>query len=370
MADASIRIGVVGVGYGAQIHIPAFQSEGLNVVAVCAQHEERAREAAERYGIPHAFADYQEMFRMNDLDAVSVVTPASSHYAITMDALEAGKHVICEKPLATDQVQAREMWEKANSAGLTAMVGHEFRFASGRARVKELIDAGYLGSLHMALMSLVAGPRGGFEARPLRDADDASLGYGFLSALGSHYIDCLLHWFGDVDSVSGQTSTHFGDRTHPESGETVQATADDAFHLVLHFARGGWATMTGTAAAPFGSGARVEIYGRDGTLVTPHTGNGYNPPPHGKILGAKAGGDGLAELSIPDRLQPFADDRDDRMMPFRMLVREFVRGIREGTSPAPNFHDGLRCQQILDAVRESSATGQVVQIQQEKDIGQ
>jgi predicted dehydrogenase len=65
---------------------------------------------------------------------------------------------------------------------------------------------------------------------------------------------------------------------------------------------------------------------------------------------------------MPERLQPFQDERDDRLMPFRLLVREFLRGIEEGTSPAPNFYDGFRCQQILDAVRESSATGRRVEI--------
>ena len=123
--------------------------------------------------------------------------------------------------------------------------------------------------------------------------------------------------------------------------------------------------MTGTNAAPFGPGASVEIYGRDGTLVTPHEDAGVNPPPHGTLLGAKAGDDALSELPIPERLQPFADDRDGRLMPFRLMVREFLRGVREGTSPAPNFYDGFRCQQVLDAVRESSATGRVVQIPNE-----
>ena len=89
---------------------------------------------------------------------------------------------------------------------------------------------------------------------------------------------------------------------------------------------------------------------------------GVNPPPHGTLLGAKIGDDALAEIPIPERLQPFADDRDGRLIPFRLMVREFLRGIQEGTSPSPNFYDGFRCQQVLDAVRESSATGRVIQI--------
>jgi predicted dehydrogenase len=362
MAVKSLRVGVIGVGFGTAVQIPGFQSEGVEVVAVCARRPERAQEAAERFGIPHVFTDYQEMVQTDLLDAVSVVSPVPLHHPMTMAALDAGKHVLCEKPFALDQGQAREMWQKAKDSGLTAMIAHEFRFASARMRVKELIEEEYLGPLHLALLRLVNGPRRGFRPRPLTDRDDAAQGGGFLWGLGSHYIDCLRHWFGEVTSVSGQVSTHLGERTLPDSNEIVQATADDTFSFTLQFARGGWATMTGTNAAPFGPGAQVEIYGRDGTLVTPHEGAGVNPPPHGTLLGARTGDEALAEIPIPERLQPFADDRDGRLMPFRLLVQEFQRGIRDGTSPAPNFYDGFRCQQVLDAVRESSATGQRVDI--------
>ena len=363
MAQFSVRIGVIGVGFGATVHIPAFQSEGLDVVAVCARREERATEAAQRFGISKTFTDYRKMLQMDGLDAVSIVSPVANHYQMTMEALDAGKHIICEKPFTLNQSEAREAWQKAEAAGLTGMIAHEFRFALGRMRVKELIDEGYIGQLHMALLKLVIGPRGGFHARPLSGGDDASSGGGFLGGLGSHYIDCLRHWFGEVESVSGQLDTHFGDRIHPNSGETVQATSDDTFHIALRFVNGGRAMMTGTSAAPFGPGGGIEIFGRDGTLVTPHAGLGFNPPPLGKILGAKPGDDALSELPIPDRLRPFSDDRDDRMMPFRLLTREFVRGIEERISPAPSFEDGYRCQQILDAVHESSESGRVVRIQ-------
>ena len=365
MASGSLRLGVIGVGYGAGVQIPGFQSEGVEVTAVCARRRERAQEAADRFDIPGVYDDYHEMLRDAPLDAVSVVSPVPLHHPMTMAALGAGKHVLCEKPFALDQVQAKEMWQKAESTGLTTMIGHEFRFASARMRVKELIDEGYLGPLHMVLMRLANGPREGFSPRPLTDRDDATQRSGFLGSLGSHYIDCLRHWFGEVTSVSGQVSTHLGERTRPDSDGTVQATADDTFNFTLGFAQGGWATMTGTNAAPFGPGASVEIYGRNGTLVTPHVGTGFNPPPHGILLGAQAGDDDLTELPIPERLQPFADDRDNRLMPFRLMVREFLQGVQEGTSPAPNFYDGFRCQQVLDAVLESSATGRVVEIARE-----
>jgi predicted dehydrogenase len=370
MENRPVRIAVAGVGFGATVHIPGLQSEGLDVVAVWSRRKERVEEAAQRFGIPRAFTDYDEMLAMDGLDAVSVVSPAFAHRDMSIAALKAGKHVLCEKPFTTDVAAATEMWQAARDSGLTAMVAHEFRFASGRMRVKELLDEGYVGKPQLVLMRLVQGGGGGGRGgggggggdqvpayAPERDS--AAQGAGFLWGLGSHYIDCLRHWLGEVVSVSGEVRNFRPDRM--SGSETVKADADDTFLFTLNFANGAIAHMVGSRSAPFGPGPGVEIYGSEGTLVTPQ--RGVNPPAHGTVLGARTGdAAGLQELPVPERLQPFADDRDDRLMPFRLMTREFVRGIHEGTPPAPSFYDGLRDQQIMNAVRESSATGRRIDI--------
>ncbi|MEE8517941.1 MAG: Gfo/Idh/MocA family oxidoreductase, partial [Dehalococcoidia bacterium] len=144
-SSRSLRIGVIGVRFGSVVHIPAYQAEGLDVVAVCSTREETAQAAAEKFGVPNWFTDHHEMLSMEGLDAVAVVTPRPLHYSVAMDVLAAGKHVICEKPFTTELEQARELWRTAEEAGVTAMIAHEFRFAPARARVKELIDEGYIG---------------------------------------------------------------------------------------------------------------------------------------------------------------------------------------------------------------------------------
>ena len=176
MTSSPARIGVIGVGFGATVQIPGFQSEGAEVTAVCTRRPERAQEAAERFGIPHTFTDYEEMVKADFVDAVSVVGPVNLHHPMTMAALNAGKHVLCEKPFALGQGQALEMWRKAQETGVTTMITHEFRFASARMRVKELIDEGYIGSLNMALIRLANGPQRGFRPRPMSDRDDARAG--------------------------------------------------------------------------------------------------------------------------------------------------------------------------------------------------
>src|SRR5690349_10652880 len=109
----TLRIGVAGVGFGATVHIPAFQSEGVEVAAVFSRRRERAQEAADKYGIDHVFTDYDKMLAMNGLDAISVVTPPPLHHSMSLAALAAGKHVICEKPFALNQGEALEMWRAA-----------------------------------------------------------------------------------------------------------------------------------------------------------------------------------------------------------------------------------------------------------------
>jgi predicted dehydrogenase len=323
---------------------------------VCTRRPERAQAAAERFNIPNVVTDYEEMIRMDGLDAVSVVTPVSLHHPVTMAALAAGKHVICEKPFTTNQSLAREMWQEAQRRNVTAMIGHEFRFSSARMRVKELLDEGYIGTPKFAFVKLLLGQTAPRQVRPFVPGREvADQGAGFLWGLGSHYIDGLRHWFGEVVSASGQLVTQYPERAVRDSNEIVLVDIDDSFVFTLEFASGVWATMTASNAAAFGSGASIEVFGSEGTLVTPQ--RGVNPPSHGRILAAKLGEEKLEELAIPERLQPFQDERDDRLMPFRLEVREFVRGIREGTSPAPNLYDGWRCQQVLDAVRESSRQG-------------
>jgi predicted dehydrogenase len=202
----ALRIAVVGVGFGTTVHVPAFLSEGLDVVAVMARRRERAEEAAATFGIGQVFTDFEALLEMDGLDAVSIATPTALHYEMATTALRAGKHVICEKPFALNATQAKEMAELAESSGLTAMIAHEFRFASGRMFVKRLLDEGFVGDPKVALVRLLRGP----TARASNDTpeyvagrDAASEGAGFLFGLGSHYIDGLRHWFGEVSEVAG-----------------------------------------------------------------------------------------------------------------------------------------------------------------------
>jgi predicted dehydrogenase len=178
-----------------------------------------------------------------------------------------------------------------------------------------------------------------------------------LGALGSHYIDGLRHWFGDVASVSGRVSALRPDVADASTGRIVKAETDDTFAFTLTFRNGGVATMLASFATTPTRGARIAVMGDNGTLLAEQP--GPNPLENGVVVGSRDGAP-LAELKTPAQYTPFADARDHRLMAFRLLVRDFTTGIERGISPAPNFTDGLRCQQVLDAVRESAESGRKV----------
>jgi predicted dehydrogenase len=122
---------------------------------------------------------------------------------------------------------------------------------------------------------------------------------------------------------------------------------------------GGMATMSSSLAATPARGAKIVVMGDNGTLIAEHA--GPNPMENGAVIGGRNGLP-LQELETPKKYTPFTDARDHRLMAFRLLVRDFAARIERGASPAPNFTDGLRCQEVLDAVRESSESGRTVKL--------
>ncbi len=362
MTGNSLRVGVLGVGFGAIVHIPGFRSEGWEVAGVWSRRRERAEEQAAAHGIDTVHDGWRDLVEREDIDAIAIATPPGSHHELSMAALRAGKHVLCEKPFALNAAQAAKMREASASTGLTAMVAHEFRFTPQRMRIKELIDEGYIGEPQLAAVQLLMGQPAGDRPPPMGWSGRAAEGGGLLGALGSHFTDGLRHWFGDIASVSGQVATLRPDRLDAATGRVAHADSDDTFSLTLGFSRGVTATMVASSVVAPSQGARILVTGTEGVLLA--TQRGPNPEQNGVVLGGKGDARSLEELPMPDRLTPFEDDRDGRLVSFRLLVREFERGIREGTSsPSPSFEDGWRCQQVLDAVRKSSRTGARVDIE-------
>jgi len=358
LTSGNRKIGILGVGFGSAVHIPGFRSEGWEIAAVYSRNEERARAAAGENDVADFYTDALELINRDDLDAIAIVTPPGPHLEFALAALRSGKHVLCEKPFALSAEEAAEMRDAAAETGRTAMVAHEFRHAPQRAFIKELIDDGYIGEFKLCALELYLDRGVGGTPPPMTWASRRADGGGFLGALGSHFIDGLRYWFGDVETVTGRMDTFQPERT-ADDGSIVRSETDDSFTFTLTFKNGGSATMICSSAVTPARGARIAVMGSKGTLFAEQS--SPNPAEDGTVSGSQ-GGAPLADIETPARFMPFSDGRDPRLMAFRLLVRDFNRGIEEGTSPAPNFTDAWRCQQILDAIRESSDTGRTISL--------
>ncbi|MCC6197389.1 MAG: Gfo/Idh/MocA family oxidoreductase [Burkholderiales bacterium] len=351
-------VGLIGLGFGAQVHLPAFQAEGWDVVAVCARNRDKARKVADAAGVTHVVTDARELIARGDIDAVAISTPPSTHHALAMAALAAGKHVLCEKPFAMTAREAAQMRDLAATSGRTAMVAHEFRYTPQRRYIKQLVADGQIGKFRICTIEMFMDRYVTAQPRLATWLAFHEHGGGILGALGSHYIDGLRDWFGEISSVHCQLATLRPDVVDAD-GKARQAEADDTFSLTLNFASGGMATMIASFAATPARGTRIAVMGDEGTLIAEQA--GMNPTHDGVVVASRKGSP-LARLATPEHLTLAADDRDHRLMAFRMLVRDFTKGIAQGISPAPNFVDGWRCQQVLDAARESAASGRTVEI--------
>jgi predicted dehydrogenase len=302
---------------------------------------------ATEFAIPEAYGNGEALAQAPEVDLVIVSSTPDAHARHAIAALEAGKHVLCEKPMALTAREAERMLEVAKRSRGLARIDHELRYEPNRRRVRELISTGAIGSVVHIELLLKPYLRG--DGRPQAfDAPwswwyDAARGGGILGAVGSHLIDLCRFWTGtEVVEVIGRTATFVPERPD-ERGVRRPVTADDFASFVLRLAGGVIATITLSTVASHGPGHFAQVTGTGGTLVL--TGE--------TKLELGGAGAPLEDISA-------ADDLWDKTVPNNMWARSFVRlmrdleGALDGHSPTgepATFHDGLAVQQVMDAVR-------------------
>ena len=137
---------VVGTGFGARVHVPALRSAGFDVIALVGRDEEKTARRAARLDVPHACSSLADAFALSDVEAVTIATRPDSHAALVIEACDAGRHVICEKPFAIDGGEATAMQAAADRAGVVALVGHEFRWTEDRVTLARAVTNGMIGA--------------------------------------------------------------------------------------------------------------------------------------------------------------------------------------------------------------------------------
>ncbi|MFV0399084.1 MAG: Gfo/Idh/MocA family protein [Oscillospiraceae bacterium] len=199
-----VRIALIGAGSIGHYHARAYKADNrVELVAVCDLNEARARDFADKYNIPDIYTDYNVMLLRDDIDAVSVATWNNAHAPASVAAFRAGKHVLCEKPLAMNAEEARQMLEEAEKANKLLMVGFVRRFGDNTAALKALVDAGTLGEIYSAKVGFVrrwGNPGGWF-------ADKKRSGGGALIDLGVHILDLSRYLSGSPKPISAYAAT-------------------------------------------------------------------------------------------------------------------------------------------------------------------
>jgi predicted dehydrogenase len=261
--------------------------------------------------------------------------------------------VLGEKPRAQSGAESRDMVKIAERMGVQVMVNHEFRFVPARARAKELVDNGYLGDPQSASLTIYRSSLNDPNGIPfgwLMEADKAG---GMLGAAGSHHVDALRWWFGEVKSVAGAIGTMERRRRLPESTHLAAVDADDNFAFLLKFANGAIGSVHYSATAVHDPADQFILSGSEGMLII---------GTDGRLLGARRM-EPLSDLPIPGHLIPNDGDFDHPLVqPTILLMRAWANSIRTGVPASPTFDDGAKVQEILDAVAKSSVQSRWVDV--------
>jgi predicted dehydrogenase len=357
MMPNQVRVGVIGTSsYTDRMHLTNLKSHPCaHIAAICGRNLERAQALAQQYEIPAVYTDYQEMLSKAKLDAVVIATPDDLHYAMTMAALDAGLHVLCEKPLALTRQQAEAMAAKAAATGVKHMTFFSFRWTPLYRYLHQLIQAGYVGRPYLCNLQYLGSY--GRDGQYLWRFDGARSN-GILGDSGSHMIDLLHWWLGDITKVSA-TLTTFLDRVDA-AGQPVTPTNDSAL-LLLEFANGARGTLVVSAMAHLGERGlqqHLQLFGEAGTLEAELTVLGT------KLYGARQDQSQLEPLPIPDELlqgvdrsQPFLDQFFAVYRCQDVADRQFIDAIVSDLPISPNFKDGLKAQAVIDAALESHRRG-------------
>lgn len=373
-----IRVGMVGYKFMGKAHshayrdIPMFFPDVVHPVmqAICGRDAEGVSQAAKQFGWKEYVTDWKELIGRDDIDLIDINAPSDMHKEIALEAAKAGKHLLCEKPLALTLEDSREMLAAAEAAGVKHMVGFNYRFAPAVQLARKLIQEGRLGQIYhfrgWFLQDWIIDPEFPLVWRLQKDI----AGSGSHGDLGAHIIDLAHFLVGDIEKVIGMSETFIKERPLPgsmsglsakgnQSDEKGPVTVDDATLFLAKFANGALGSFEATR---FAAGHRCtnsfEINGSKGSL--------------------KFDFERMNELQVY-----FTEDAED-VQGFRRVLAtdpahayaeawwppghtigfehtfihetvELLQAIREDRQPVPNFADGVKCQQVLEAVDLSIA---------------
>ncbi|MEQ8386568.1 MAG: Gfo/Idh/MocA family oxidoreductase [Coleofasciculus sp. A1-SPW-01] len=347
-----IGVAVIGTGFGQKIHIPGFQIHPrTQVVAVYNPHLDKANAVAESHNIPQASDRLEDILAMPDVQAVSISTPPFLHYDMAQQVLQAGKHLLLEKPMTLSATETRDLYHLAKQQGVVAMPDFEFRFVPPWQLLAEHLESGYVGQKRLIKIDWLVSSRANAQ-RAWNWYAQKEKGGGALGAVGSHAFDYINWLFGSVRRLCAQMSTAIPERPDPSQGGKLKPVdADDTCLLMLELADGTPCQLCISSVTYNGRGHFVEVYGDRGTLVLGSS--NQNDYVHGFQLWAAPAGESLSEVDIPKRLAFPQVYPDGRLAPFIRVVDQWVQSIDADKHQSPSLAEGVYSQLLMDLTHQS-----------------
>lgn len=328
-----VNFGVIGLGMG-RGHLEGYlRAPNAKVIGIADINEDRLKDCKEHYGIEKAFKDYNELLALKELDAVSVAVPNYLHKPITIDALNAGKHVMVEKPMALNAKEGQEMLDSAKKNGLKLMLHFNNRYRGDVQVIKRYVDAGDFGDIYFAKTGWIR--RRGVPGAGSWFCNKALSGGGPLIDLGVHVIDMTMYMMGSPKPVSVMGSTIQG---FPEYAKHGTFDVEDFASAYIRFENG--ATMV------------VEVSWAM---------NCQSEKQYSEIFGTKAGAS-LSPLIIWSERDGNLIDIEPKNPKGLSQFQHFAECILEDKTPISSGEDGVLMMKILDAIYASAEKGKEVVI--------
>ena len=357
-----VGIGIIGTGFARKVQIPSFlECENTEIVSIASGHLENAESTAKEFSIGHFTDDWQATVSHPDVDLVCITTPPDTHFEITLAAIENGKHVLCEKPMAMNVSEAKEMIGKAKEKNVLALIDHELRFQTGRQKAFQMLRDGAIGKVRHTKYNFRNASRG--EAGlPWTWWSDKTHGGGALGAIGSHIIDSF-NWFlgTEISDVFCQLQSHIKERKDENTGDMRDVTSDDEANLIVRFADGDLTQdATGLISISVVEYPNyqniIEFFGDAGAIRV-----GYL----GEIELAKKGEKDWQKIETETGKAPdgiFDSGFPSGFMSFAPKIIEAIQAGKTEIEHAATFEDGLKVQKIIDAAHESNQKKCIVKV--------
>lgn len=364
-------VGVIGYGFIGKVHALAYRAIPLlydplpiqpELVGVCALTEKSRTKAVQQAGFKFAASDYHELLERDDIRIIHICTPNDMHHRQVLDAIEAGKHVYCDKPLALNVEQAVEMTEASDKSSSVCGMTFNYRFIPATMRAKELIEEGFIGEpIHFRAAYLHAGYLDPMRPYSWR-MDMERSGGGAIMDLGVHIFDLIRYLLGDAYEVHAMLETRFPQRLDPNTG-TLQAVKVDDFAIVQIRMQNGAAGVIEASRLATGKQdeLRFEIHGTKGALsfnmMDPNWLVAYDESIREAPLGGNRGEQKIecvARYPKPFALGIAKNTIGWQQFHFHSLY-SFLSAVAHEGARIPNFHDGLAAQRFVEATQKSNS---------------